>query len=806
MTSLFYNRYVPPTASKVPSLVKNELEDTRQSKKRRKQNDTNTTEVNAIKDSSQSTSGHSGKERPSILMTKVERKAEKKARKSISDPNQVIHSSHESTIHESTAQVEAPSEPVVKKKTSKKPKRTGEMLKPDPAIITEDAEPSKHSKILSKYERSIKAPTTPTEITKDENESQNRDIPPPPETHDLVPIPQPPQVPDAALPSAFSALPTWLREPTRVSEAETLSFDQLHLSPSIIATLKSKGYKEAFAIQAAVLPLLLPGQKQHDGDLCIAASTGSGKTLAYALPMIEALHDMPITRLRGLVVVPTRELVSQARKTFETCSLGTGLKIGTAFGSKPLKEEQEALISCHQQYNPEAYQLEQEHKKALDEDEQLLNWHDDELEEHNSSRPELTGYINDYVSNVDILICTPGRLIEHMRHTRGFNLDHVQWLVIDEADRLLDEDSQQWVDIVIPALEHQKPLTNLESERLRRFHILHKRDVRKIILSATMTRDVSKLQDLKLRRPKLVTLENRPGKGVAGDSDTGSLEPEVDLGGQVELPSKLQENAVQIKDVQNKPLYLIELLKGLSLLQPNGTGPRPEKPEDDTSESDTDETSDDASTSSDETSSISSSSDSNPTSSSSSPPAHRTPKTSCPSPQQRKPTCLIFTHSTESAHRLSRLLFLLSPLLASTTATLTKSSTNNNKSLLTRLQSGTLITLISTDRASRGLDIQNLAHVINYDMPPSVDSYVHRVGRTARAGNGGMATTLVGWTEGRWFWNEIARGGRIRRGGGGDGGKVARVKVREQGWGEGELEAYADALKKVGEEARGKGR
>ncbi|KAL9576405.1 MAG: hypothetical protein Q9212_007121, partial [Teloschistes hypoglaucus] len=639
MTSLFYNRYVPPTASKLPLPVQDELEDSRQSKKRRKQSDTNTTKVNAIKDSSQSTSGHSGKERPSISMPKAEGKAEKKARKNNSDANQVIHSGHESTIHESTAQVEAPSEPVVKKtkkKTSKKPNRTGEMLKPDPAIIAEDVEPSKHSKILSKYERSVKAPTTPTKITKDENESQNQDIPPP-ETHGLVPIPQPPQVPDAAPPSAFSALPNWLREPIRVSEAETLSFQKLQLSPSIIATLKSKGYKDAFAIQAAVLPLLLRGQKQHDGDLCISASTGSGKTLAYALPMVEALRDMPITRLRGLVVVPTRELVSQARKTFENCSLGTGLKIDTAFGSKPLKEEQEALISCHQQYNPEAYQREQEQKNALDADEQLLNWDDDDdFEEQHSSRPKLTGYVNDYVSNVDILICTPGRLIEHIRHTRGFNLDRIQWLVIDEADRLLDEDSQQWVDIVIPALEHQKPLTNLETERLKRFHLLHKRDVRKIILSATMTRDVSKLQDLKLRRPKLVTLENKPGRGGGGEPEAGSIEPEVDSGAQVELPSKLQENAVQIKDVQNKPLYLIELLKGFSLLQPHGTGPRPEKPEDDTSDSDTDETSDDASTSSDETSSISSSSDA--TSSASSHPEHTTPPPSNDSPQQRKPT------------------------------------------------------------------------------------------------------------------------------------------------------------------------
>ncbi|KAI4236683.1 MAG: hypothetical protein LQ352_007982, partial [Teloschistes flavicans] len=742
MTSPFYNRYVPSTASNASLPARNELEGPRQSKKRRKVVDTGTTTVNAFQSLSRSPSDHSPKENARMVIPEAGKKADEKVRKNDGAPGQVSHGDHGPLIHEHTAQVKPLAKPVRKKKTSKKPKRSGEVPKLDPTSTIEDVEPSKHVKILSKYERYVKASTNHVEITKGEDDSQNRDIPPP-ETHGLVPIPQPPQVPDAAPPSAFSALPNWLREPTRVSEAETVSFDQLQLSPSIIATLKSKGYKEAFAIQAAVLPLLLPGQNQHDGDLCNAASTGSGKTLAYALPMVEALHDMPVIRLRGLVVVPTRELVSQARKTFETCSLGTGLKIGTASGSKPLREEQEALIACHQQYNPEAYQREQEQKKALDEDEQLMNWDDDDdLEEQRSSRPKLTGYVDDYISNVEILICTPGRLTEHIRHTRGFTLDRVQWLVIDEADRLLDEDSQQWLDTVIRALDYQKPMTELENERLKMFHLQRKRDVRKIILSATMTRDVGKLQDLKLRRPKLVTLENRPGREGGGESEAGSLLPEIESCGQVELPPKLQENALQIRDVQNKPLYLIDLLKDLSLAQSNGsTGPHPQEPEDGTSDSDTDETSDDTSTTSDETSSISSSSDAT-----SSIASHRkhTPPHIPSSSVQRNPRCLIFTHSTESAHRLSRLLSLLSPQLASTTATLTKSSASSKSStkILSRLQNGSLTTIISTDRASRGLDILDLAHVINYDMPPSVDSYVHRVGRTARAGKAGTATTL----------------------------------------------------------------
>lgn len=204
----------------------------------------------------------------------------------------------------------------------------------------------------------------------------------------------------------------------------------MSLNPSVTELLKAKGYSEAFAIQAAVLRLLLPGVEQHHGDLCIAASTGSGKTLAYALPMIEALRNKPVTRLRGLVVVPTRELVTQARETLELCSAGSGLKIGTAFGSKALKEEQEALVTRKQRYDPVAYQREQ--SQVVDEDEELLNWDDDQLDVQSSSEGNLVGYVNDYQSSIDVLVCTPGRLIEHLQHTRGFTLDRVQWLVIDE--------------------------------------------------------------------------------------------------------------------------------------------------------------------------------------------------------------------------------------------------------------------------------------------------------------------------------------------------------------------------------------
>ncbi|KAI4264267.1 MAG: hypothetical protein L6R35_007309, partial [Caloplaca aegaea] len=279
----------------------------------------------------------------------------------------------------------------------------------------------KHIKVLSKYQKSVKAAAESTEITESPKGTQDSSTAPR-QTHGLTPIPQPPQLRDAARPSEFGALPAWLTEPIIASGAETVKFDTLPLESDTLRSLKSKGFTEAFNIQAAVLPLLLPCERQHLGDLCISAATGSGKTLAYLLPMVEALRGKPITRLRGLIVVPTRELVSQT-----------------------LQEEQKALITQLYRYDPETYQNEK--NRAIDDDEELLDWDTDAFDDKEQVEDSLIGYVVDRSSRIDILICTPGRLIEHLQHTRGFTLDHVQWLVIDEADRLLDESFQQWVEI-----------------------------------------------------------------------------------------------------------------------------------------------------------------------------------------------------------------------------------------------------------------------------------------------------------------------------------------------------------------------
>ncbi|KAL8907372.1 MAG: hypothetical protein Q9171_005892 [Xanthocarpia ochracea] len=837
MTPQFYARYIPPSNSINVDTDGDELEKLHVAKKRRKQTDG---AGNRTETAQNDQTGHEGLEmkvekreskhksaKPDLTLSELAQNATNTKLVNRADAHLLPDDSSDKfagvSLHEKSAvpqyslegkssqsvgdgnQVQAAPLSVRPKKKKKKNRDQGDDAVANDCLPSEHSAAAakapatdhrKHIGILSKFEKSIKGASSATDNASSNTEPHVKEVTLP-KTHGLVPLPQPAQVPDPTPPSVLSALPSWLTNPVEATSVDSLSFGNLSLNPTTAASLQAKGFDQAFAIQAAVLQLLLPGEKQHRGDLCIAASTGSGKTLAYALPMVEALRDKPVRRLRGLVVVPTRELVNQARETLELCSNNSRLKIGTAFGSKTLKEEQEALIGWGKRYDPDAYR--QEQTREMDEDERLLDWDEDRLDT-SSTGEQLVDYVDDYYSNVDILICTPGRLIEHLEHTRGFTLDHVQWLVIDEADRLLGDGFQQWVSTVIPALDHQNPPNSMESLMMQKFHLLRKREVRKIILSATMTRDVSKLKELHLRRPKLVMLQSdRRLKQDPAAIDDVAVDNRV--GGASVLPSTLHEIAIQIKDEENKPLYLIELLKGSLSIPSHGLKTEVRNLTREISVDSDNDISNESSEFSDhdsipDRSSSSGSSLTNSDSDSDSGSDISMADYQSSHPAEKLRGSLIFAHSTSSAHRLSRLISLLAPQQASMAATLTKSSTQSSERILTQFRNGKLDTIITTDRASRGLDIQNLAYVINYDMPSSVTDYVHRVGRTARAGKAGTAITLVGWRQGRWFWNQVGRGQGIQRGN----KRILRKNLKEEGWDDDEKAQYANALRRLGQE------
>ena len=639
----------------------------------------------------------------------------------------------------------------------------------------------RHKTVLDKYEKAAKKSAELADegtVAAEDNEGEKQEDAMDVEMHGLEPLPQPSPVREDPKVSSFSALPEWIQAPVLASSADTLPFKGLALHDDVIASLERRRYLKTFAIQSAVLPMLLPGPKQYSGDICISAATGSGKTLAYVLPMVQSLRNRPVTRLRGLIVVPTRELVNQVKESLDSCSTGSGVKIATAVGSKSLREEQTALVEKGQRYDPEAYEAEQ--KKEIDEDEELMDWNFDKRFESNDELELFYNHVVEYTSKIDILVCTPGRLVEHIQSTTGFTLEHVQWLVIDEADRLLDESFQQWVDVVLPGLEYLPPPDNLQPDISDLFR---RREIRKIILSATMTRDISKLMTLRLRHPKMVVLESQIKKTAADVEDAVPGDDE----GRVDVPATLQEYGVPIleRNTQDKPLYLIELLDTDSnpLIGKKHQYPPTRSKRCEPSEGDTSTDSEDLSQDSD--------SPSNSDHLSMRPIADKTPSNH---------GTLIFTESNEQVVRLARLLTLLRPSWQ--IGTLTKSTAGSSgRKTLAAFRKRKLSILIASDRASRGLDIPDLAQVINYDMPKSATSYVHRVGRTARAGKEGTAITLVLHNQGKWFWKDgsgIAKSEMLGRG---PDKRVVRrnlvLDVREE-----ERERYDRALQTLGEEAR----
>ncbi|TGZ84982.1 DEAD-domain-containing protein [Ascodesmis nigricans] len=603
-------------------------------------------------------------------------------------------------------------------KLTKKPKLTDP---PTPPPEIDDAStPSGHSHILAKLRKSLaRTALLQSAASTTEPAPEILTLDTPINASGLQPVPQPVlPIPSTTGISLTSSLPEWLRSPITVSSSATKPLDSIPgLDTKLKAKLHSQGITDAFAVQAAVLPLLLPSM--HTGDVCISAATGSGKTLSYLLPVLQSLLPRVVVRLRAILVVPTRELVTQVHNTLITLSAGTGIKIGTAIGSRSLASEQSSLVTF-----------------------------DSDDIDPNTGAPRAR-------SLVDVLITTPGRLVEHIRSTLGFELQFLRWLVVDEADRLLAQSFQEWVSVVIGGIEAAKMAAEEKNAVVGGVDVRDlglrpmKMDVRKVVLSATMTRDVGKLAELQLREPALVVVE-ASGQGENGEVERGD-------GAMAEesytLPTSLREAMLPIDDGGYKPLALLYLITQHGLIK--GFNPLD-------SPSDGDNT---------------------------------------PSTTANDGGVLIFTRSNESATRLSALLTTVAPTLEPITGLITGEMPKKRRERqLKGFRKGECQVLICSDLISRGLDLPNVAHIINYDVPPSVQAYVHRVGRTARAGKDGTAWTLVERKEGRWFMNVIGGKGKkeaeerrvmVKRA---EGREVEKVMIVWDGEGEGVRGRYESVL------------
>ncbi|KAI9810099.1 MAG: ATP-dependent RNA helicase dbp6 [Pycnora praestabilis] len=677
----------------------------------------------------------------------------------------------------------------------------------------------KHKSILAKFQTSRKMKDLPkcivAEATKEQRMDKEYLTDDAAEPQGLTPLPQPAPVADPMLKPKFSALPHWLANPINISSVDTSLMRDLPLSAKFSALLEARGFKESFAVQSAVLPLLLPGPSQKAGDICISAATGSGKTLAYVLPIVESLRSRIITKLRGVIVVPTRELVIQVKEACELCIAGSDLKVGTALGNRPLKVEQEILVKRGQKYDLHGFETRISTMETQAEKEALAtSRYAFDIDEDLRTLP---GHVAEFSSKIDILICTPGRLVDHIRHTKGFTMDNVQWLVIDEADRLLGQSFQEWVDTVMRALEAEKSYEQVsvgQQVLLDMGYQRERRDIRKVVLSATMTRDVEKLNSLKLKQPRLIVVDKSADgsvEEVAEGENSSPRDARWDDGAKESftLPPMLQEWVISITDGNEKPLHLFQLLQ--TKLKPYTEGRNvqkhgPHASSDSPGSSDVSEPEENPASKDHSTSTYF------PSGKSASAlhlagnvPRqlhHHRKSMTLGSAMANRPThgVLIFTNNNENATRLTRLLRILHPQFAPHIGTLTKTSaTSANRKTLSKFREGRLSILIASDRASRGLDVPELAHIVNYDIPLSVTGYVHRVGRTARAGKEGQAWTFVTSTEARWFWNEIAKGSMIRRG---NESKVVRVKINMKSVGDEERKKYELALRILQEEVQ----
>ncbi|GAA5916607.1 hypothetical protein JCM6882_009174 [Rhodosporidiobolus microsporus] len=253
--------------------------------------------------------------------------------------------------------------------------------------------------------------------------------------------------------------------------AEAAEFSDLPLSRQTLTGLKSAYYTRTTDIQQRALPLALKGK-----DVLGAARTGSGKTLAFLIPVLENLLRKrwgPQDGLGALVISPTRELAVQIFEVLRKIGHQHQFSAGLVIGGKNLKDEQDRL------------------------------------------------------SRMNILVATPGRLLQHMDQTLGFECDHLQMLVLDEADRILDMGFSASLNAIIANLPRSRQT---------------------LLFSATQTKSVKDLARLSLKDPEYVAVRQNvggeKGKGKAEDGDEEEQVQEVPTNLEqhymvVELPQKL---------------------------------------------------------------------------------------------------------------------------------------------------------------------------------------------------------------------------------------------------------------------------
>jgi ATP-dependent RNA helicase RhlE len=361
------------------------------------------------------------------------------------------------------------------------------------------------------------------------------------------------------------------------------SFQDFGLADPISRALREENYLTPTPIQAQTIPLALSGR-----DVVGIAQTGTGKTAAFALPI---LHRLLANRIkpqpkscRVLVLSPTRELSGQILDSFNAYGRHMRLSSALAIGGVPMGRQVRSLMP-----------------------------------------------------GVEILVATPGRLLDLVQ-SNGLKLGQVEFLVLDEADRMLDMGFINDIRKIVAKLPVRRQT---------------------LFFSATMPKDIAELADAMLRDPARVAVTP-----VASTAE------------------RITQRVIQV-DHSAKGTFLAELLK-----------------------------------------------------------------------QQAVERALVFTRTKHGADKVVK---GLARAGITADAIHGNKSQNHRERVLAAFRSGAIRTLVATDIAARGIDVDGVSHVVNFDLPNVPETYVHRIGRTARAGAEGIAISLVAGGEELAYLRDIEK-------------------------------------------------
>ena len=358
---------------------------------------------------------------------------------------------------------------------------------------------------------------------------------------------------------------------TDLSESDVAAkFVDYPFRASLLKDIEAAGYEVPTPIQVACIPHALAGK-----DVIGLAQTGTGKTAAFALPIIQRIADK--TEMSALVLTPTRELAHQVSGMLAALGRSSGIRVATVVGGVPIEKDWKALVS----------------------------W-------------------------PNILVATPGRLIDHIE-SGSVSLAEIEILVVDEADRMHDMG-------FIPQVE--RILRELPSER------------QTMMFTATMPPDIERIARRSMRSPITIQVGRRSAPA-----------------------ERAQQQLLTVHETGKTPLLLALLGESSGRV-------------------------------------------------------------------------LVFVRTKRGVERLARSVMGLVRGVARLHADRAQTERDD---ALAGFREGRYRVLIATDVAARGLDVAEIEHVINYDFPLSAEDYVHRIGRTARVGASGLATSFVTGADRRFL-------------------------------------------------------